>query len=76
MSWKNLKIGKSPEKNYYLGENLANRRLGNSKKIKRSKIQKNQKDKNTKKIEKQKSTIDENLVNRRHGSKKRFLPRR
>ena len=52
---KNVKIGKSPKnknKNYYLGENLANRRLGNTKKIK--------KEKNTKKLKnKKKSVIDE-----------------
>ena len=67
-------------KKYYLGENLANRRLGNTKKnqkykkkSKKFKIQKkNEKDKNSKKLEKQKSVIDENLANRRHGSKKDF----
>ena len=64
---KNLKTGKSPEKNYYPGENLANRHLGNTKKMK--------KEKNTKKLKNKKSAIDENLVNRRHGSK-RFLPKK
>ena len=66
---KNLKIEKSPEKNHCPGENLAIGALVIPKKLKKRKIQKNRK------IEK--SAIDENLVNRRHGSKKkRFLPRR
>ena len=48
----------------------------NSRKLQNSKIQKNQKDKNTKKLKNTKSAIDENLANRHHGSKKRFLLRR
>ena len=47
------------------------------KKIENSKnSKKNGKFKNTKKLKNKKSAIDENLVNRRHGSKKRFLSRR
>ena len=47
------------------------------KKIKKSKIPKKiKKIKIQKKLKNRKSAIDENLVNRRHGSKKRFLPRR
>ena len=52
------------KKIYYLGENLANRRLGNTKKI--------EKEKNTKKLKNKKSAIDENLANRHHGSKKKI----
>ena len=72
----NLKIAKILEKNHYLGENLANRCLGNTKKIEKLKNTKKSKREKYKKIEKQTRAIGENLVNRRHGSKKRFLPRR
>ena len=69
MSWKNLKIAKSPKNKSLLWWKPSNRNLGNTKKIK--KYKKNQKEKNTKKIEKQEKYHWWKPGNRYHGRKKR-----